>query len=197
MPTAASAKPSIIDTMVLNGGSLPMPTKLQKARKKTAKILRRPELQREARHQRRQRGDHDDGEQRADERGGEGRGERLAGPALLRHRIAVERRGDRPGFAGDVEQDRGDGAAEQRAPVDAGQHDDRRGRRHAEGQRQQDRHAVGPPSPGSTPMITPSTMPTHHQQRCCTVQHDGEAVEQVADVFHRSCLDLFWPSRGS
>ena len=32
-PTAASAKPIIIDAMVLNGGSLPMPMKLQKARK--------------------------------------------------------------------------------------------------------------------------------------------------------------------
>ncbi len=32
-PTAASAKPIIIDATVLNGGSLLMPTKLQKARK--------------------------------------------------------------------------------------------------------------------------------------------------------------------
>ena len=30
MPTAASAKPSIIEAMVLNGEPLPMPTKLQK-----------------------------------------------------------------------------------------------------------------------------------------------------------------------
>ena len=35
VPTAASAKPSIMAAMVLAGGSLPMPTKLQKARKKT------------------------------------------------------------------------------------------------------------------------------------------------------------------
>ena len=35
-PTAASAKPIIIDAMVLNGGSLLRPTKLQKARKYTA-----------------------------------------------------------------------------------------------------------------------------------------------------------------
>ena len=32
-PTAPSAKPIIIEAMVLNGGSLLMPTKLQKARK--------------------------------------------------------------------------------------------------------------------------------------------------------------------
>src|SRR5262245_55453744 len=34
-PTAASAKPIIIDTRVLNGGSLPMPMNEQKARKNT------------------------------------------------------------------------------------------------------------------------------------------------------------------
>ena len=33
MPTAASAKPIIIAAMILNGGSLPMPMKLQKVRK--------------------------------------------------------------------------------------------------------------------------------------------------------------------
>ena len=33
MPTAASAKPSIIDTSVLNGEAPPMPMKLAKARK--------------------------------------------------------------------------------------------------------------------------------------------------------------------
>ena len=142
-PTAASAKPIIIAAMVLNGGSLPMPMKLQKARKIHREFLRRAELQRELRDQRRDQRDHDDGEQRADERRRERGGQRLAGLALLRHRMAVERGRDRPRLARNVEQDRRDGAAEQRAPVDAGQHDDRRGRRHAEGQRQQDRDAVG------------------------------------------------------
>jgi hypothetical protein len=37
----------------------------------------------------------------------------------------------------------GDRPAEQRSPVDAREHDDRRGRRHRERQRQQDRDAVG------------------------------------------------------
>ena len=106
--------------------------------------LGRPELQREAGEVAGQEGDHQHGEQGAHERGGERPRQRLAGPALLRHRVAVEGGGHRPGLARDVEQDRGDRPAEQRAPVDAGQHDDRRGRRHAEGQRQQDRHAVGP-----------------------------------------------------
>ena len=63
--------------------------------------------------------------------------------ALFRQRVPVERGGHGPWFAGYVEQDGGDGAAEQRAPVDAREHDDRRGRRHREGERQQDRDAVG------------------------------------------------------
>ena len=37
MPTAASAKPSIIENRILAGGSLPMPMKLQKVRNCTAK----------------------------------------------------------------------------------------------------------------------------------------------------------------
>ena len=36
-PTAASAKPSIMAQMILAGGSLPMPMKLQKVRNCTAK----------------------------------------------------------------------------------------------------------------------------------------------------------------
>ena len=43
-PTAASAKPIIIEAMVLNGGSFPMPMKLQKARKKTANFSGGPNL---------------------------------------------------------------------------------------------------------------------------------------------------------
>jgi hypothetical protein len=41
-PTAASAKPTIIAAMVLNGGSLLRPTKLQNARKYTANFSAGP-----------------------------------------------------------------------------------------------------------------------------------------------------------
>ena len=44
MPTAASAKPSIIDAMVFAGGSLLMPTKLQKVSSCTAKNSGGPNL---------------------------------------------------------------------------------------------------------------------------------------------------------
>ena len=84
-------------------------------------------------------------------------------PALLRHRIAVEGGRHRPGLAGDVEQDRGDGAAEQRPPIDAGQHHDRRGRVHRERQRQQDRHAVGTAEAGQHADENAEHQPEHHQ----------------------------------
>ena len=78
-PTAASAKPIIIDAMVLNGGSLPMPMKEQNGEEEHGEFFRRPELQRELRDQRRDQRDHDHGEQRADERRRERGGQRLAG----------------------------------------------------------------------------------------------------------------------
>ena len=151
-------------------------------------LFRRPELQRELRDQRRNQRDHDDGEQRADERRRERGGERLAGLALLRHRMAVERGRDRPRLARNVEQDRGDRAAEQRAPVDAGQHDDRRGRRHAEGERQQDRDAVGAAEPGQHADDHAEQDADHHQQQVERLDHDREAVKQIGDFFHRACL---------
>ena len=46
-PTAASAKPSIIDAIVFTGGSRPMPTKLQNVSSWTAKYSGGPNLQRE------------------------------------------------------------------------------------------------------------------------------------------------------
>ena len=159
-PTAASAKPIIIAAMVLNGGSLPMPTKLQKARKYTANFSGGPNCSANFATSGATQRDHDHGEQRADERRGERGGQRLAGPALLRHRIAVERGRHRPRLARNVEQDRGDGAAEQRAPVDARQHDDRRGRRHEKVSGSRIATPLAPPRPGSTPMITPSRMPS-------------------------------------
>jgi hypothetical protein len=63
-------------------------------------VLGRAELERELRDQRRQERDEEDREQRADEGRSERGGERLAGLALLRHRIAVERGRDRPWLAG-------------------------------------------------------------------------------------------------
>ena len=45
---------------------------------------------------------------------------------------------------------------------------------------------LAPPRPGSTPMITPSTMPIEHVEQVLPAQDDGEAAEQIANAFHRS-----------
>ena len=65
-----------------------------------------------------------------------------AGPARpgLRHLVALERGGDRGRLARRVEQDGGGRAAEHRAVVDAGEHDERAGRVELHGERQQHRH---------------------------------------------------------
>ena len=158
-------------------------------------FLRRSELQRELRDQRRHQRDHDDGEQRADEGRRERRGQRLAGLALLRHRMAVEGRRHRPRLARDVEQDRGDGAAEQRAPIDAGEHDDCRGRRHAEGERQQDRDAVGAAEPRQHADEDAEHDAQHHHHDIERLKHDGKAVKQIDDFFH--CDPQITPAPGS
>src|SRR5262249_28110855 len=109
--------------------------------------LGRAELQRHLGQERREERDQHDREQGADEGGAERRRERLASLPLPGQRIAVERRRHRPGLAGNVEENRGEGAAEERAPVERRQQDDRGGRRHRERERQQDRHPVGATEP--------------------------------------------------
>ena len=149
-----------------------------------AELLRRPELQREFGDQRRHQRDHDHGEQRADERRREGGGERLAGAALLRHRMAVEGGRDRPWLAGNIEQYRGDGAAEQRAPVDAREHDDRRGRRHGKSQRQQDGDAVGAAQPGQHADQDAEHDADDHHHEVERLDRDRKAVEEIGELFH-------------
>ena len=142
-PTAARMKPSRIDTQRLERIAAAEPDEAREGQELDGEELRRPELQRDLGQERREEGDEHDREERAHERRGEGGGERLPALPLAGQRIAVEGGGHRPRLARDVEEDRGDGAAEERAPVDRRQQDDGRGRRHRERQRQQDRDAVG------------------------------------------------------
>ena len=100
-------------------------------------VVGRPELLRHARQRLGE--DHDDdgadgaGEERADGRDRE----RRTGAALARHLVAVETGHHRGSFTRQVDQDGGRRAAVLRAVVDAGQHDQRGGRRQVEGDRQQ------------------------------------------------------------
>jgi hypothetical protein len=140
--------------------------------------FRRPELEREARDQRGEKRDQQDGDERADERRSERCGQRLAGASFLRQWIAVERGRDRPRLAGDVEQDRGDCAAEQGTPVNARQHDDGRGRRHRERQRQQDRDAVGGTQTGQHAYDHAQDDPEEHQADVERREYHRESVKQ-------------------
>ena len=128
----------------------------------------RPEFQGKLGDHGRQERDHHDGDEGADERRREGGGQGFVGAALLRHRVAVEGGRDRPRFARNIEQDRGDGAAEQGAPIDARQHDDRRRRRHRERQRQQDRDAVGAAEARQHADDDTEQDADQHQQTDCT-----------------------------
>ena len=113
-------------------------------------ILRRPEQQRHLHQLRRQQHQPPGGEERADEGGDARQRQRLARPALLGHRVAVEAGHHRRLVAGDVEQDRADPPAIHRPVIDRGQQDQRRRRAEAqrEGQRDQDRDAVRRAEPG-------------------------------------------------
>jgi hypothetical protein len=117
-------------------------------------------------------------DQRSDEGRRERRRQRFGRPALLGHRIAVEGGCDRPRLTGNIEQDRGDGAAEQRAPIDRGQHHDGGGRIHGEGQRQQDRHAVGPAQPRQHADENAEHKANHHQRERLPRHQDGKAVHE-------------------
>ena len=145
-------------------------------------VFRRPEAEREGGDGAREKGDDDDADERAEAGGDEGVGQRLARPALPRHRIAVEGCGDRGGLARDVEEDGGGGAAEQRAPVQAGQQDDGRDRVHREGERQQQRHAVRRAEPGQHADQDAEQHAGDHQQEVVDGQRDREAVHQRVEV---------------
>ena len=152
--------------------------------------LRRPELQREIGDQRRQEGDHDHGDQGADEGRGEGGGQRLVGAALLRHGVPIEGRCDRPGLARDIEEDRGDRAAEQRSPVDAGEHDDGRSRRHGEGQRQKDRDPVGAAQTRQDADDDAEQDADDHQSQVVPGERDLEAADKRRYLVHEFLLPV-------
>ena len=106
-------------------------------------------------------------------------GQRLRCALLLRHRKTIERGRDRPGLARNVEQDRRDRPAEQRTPIDAAQHDDGRGRVHAEGQRQQDGDAVGAAQTGQHADQDAERDADQHVGQVGQGECDGKAAHQT------------------
>src|SRR5262249_15965501 len=140
-PTAARMKPMRMDTSDLSGLPPPSPMKDEKVRSWMAKNSGGPNLRAmggDGGGEGGEEGEEEEGEEAADERRAEGRGEGLPSPPLPGERVAVEGGGHRPRLARDVEQDRGDGASKERAPVETGEEDDGGRRGHREGQGKKD-----------------------------------------------------------
>ena len=57
-----------------------------------------------------------------------------------------------------------------------------------EGERQQDRDAVGAAEAGQHADDHAEQDADHHQQQVERLQHHGEAVKQIGDFFHRAFL---------
>ena len=159
-------------------------------------ILRRTEFQGKAGHPTGEQGDHDNAEQRACTGGHEGQGQRVRGFTFLGQWIAVEGRGHRRRFAGDVEQDRRRRAAKQRTPVHAGEQDDGGNRIHGEGQGQEQRYPVGRAQAGEHTDQNAQHHPTCHQHQVIERKCNVEAMHQVGKIFQGLSSSDF-VSRGS
>ena len=162
----------------------PMPTKLANVRKNTEKNSAGPNCSAKRAISGARKVMRMTATQRADERRREGGRQRFVGAALLRHRMAVEGGRDRPWLARNIEEDRCDRAAEQRSPVDAGEHDDGRRRRHRERQRQQDRDAVGAAQSRQHADDDPKQDADEHQCQVVRGQRDAEPLHQRGNLFH-------------
>ena len=106
-------------------------------------IFRRSEFHGQLRQQRSEKVQRDAGEQTAAEGGEAGHGQRLARLPLQGELVALNGGGGRGGGARRVDQNGGDGAAEDRAAVDGAQHDQSRFRGHGKCHGQQQRNAHG------------------------------------------------------
>jgi hypothetical protein len=89
-------------------------------------------------------------------------------------------------LAGDVEEYGGDRPREQRAPVDAGQHDDRGSGLHGEGERQQYRDAIRAAQARQHADDDAQHDADRHHADVVPRERDGEAVDERAQVFHHA-----------
>ena len=147
-------------------------------------VVGRPEL---LGHARQRLGEqHDDqradgaGEERADGRDRQCR----AGAPIARHLVAVETGHHRRRFARQVDQDRGRRAAVGGAVVDAGQHDQRGGRRQVEGDRQQ--HGDGRHRPDAGQNADQRAEHAAQQRIGQVLEGDGDAQaeREIVQQFH-------------
>src|SRR6266478_6333296 len=112
---------------------------------------------------------------------------------MLRQRVAVEGGGDRPGFAGNVEEDRCDRSAEERTPIDAREQDDCGGGaagllRHRESEGEQDGNAVRTAQAGQHADDDSQDDADEHQQQVERGQRDPDPLQQRVDFLHSASL---------
>jgi hypothetical protein len=138
-------------------------------------VFGRTEAQREGRERRRHDREHNDAEGGRDERPDGRDAERRAGPATLRHRIAVDARHHGGGLARDAHEDRCGRAAVLRAVIDAGEHDHGLGRVEAEGERQQNADAGQRTDPGENADQRANQAADERVPQDVRLQRDGEA----------------------
>src|SRR5262245_62777906 len=99
---------------------------------------------------------------------------------LPRDRETVERGCHRPRLAWNVEQDRGDSSPEKRAPIDRGEEDDCRRRRHCKRDRQQNRDPIGAPQSGK---YADDSTQEDSDQRYENVERRDRNLETEEEIF--------------
>ena len=142
-----------------------------------------PKLSAKRGERRREQHQRDHADRAGHERADGGDRQRRAGAALARHRVAVDAGHHRRGLARDAHQDRGGRAAVHGAVVDAGQQHDRRGRRQAEGHRQQQADAGERPQPRQHADQGADDAAEHGIGQHRRLQRDREAESEVVQGF--------------
>ena len=136
-------------------------------------------------HQGRGEEDHQGGGDEAADEGADGAGgQRLGGLPALGHAVALEGGGDGRGVARGVEQDSGGGVTEEAAEVDAGEHDERRGRLQRERDRQQQGHRHGGTESGKDADGGAEDGADQHPEEVDGGQGAGEAAHEEFELFH-------------
>ena len=128
--------------------------------------------------------DADHAEGAGDERADRRHRQRRPGPAPPGHLVAVERRDHRPRLAGDVDQDRGRGAAVHRPVVDAGEHDEGGRRLERERRGQEQGHRAHRPDAGEDAHDGADQHADEAGEQVGRRQRDREAVEQPLERAH-------------
>ena len=159
----------------------------RKAEDTEPELFRRHEFQRELGKQRGEEVQGDAAEQAAPEGAPAGRGERLARLTLQRHLVPLYRRCRRRRGAGRMDEDGGDGAAEDGAAVNGAEDDKSRVRRHGKRQRQHERNAHRRREAGQTADDDAERDAAHHGKEVDESESLNKALTHKSQCFkHRS-----------